>query len=122
MINELTSWRRRRWYHERPTQTVDDGTATGDPANAVVRRVVVGRALDRLTPRQRAVLVLRFYEVLSEGETDHSESWRLREVLPEGLLLVHSEVQRVLSLELYRPTTGELFLVTDLTKLPSGKT
>jgi RNA polymerase sigma factor (sigma-70 family) len=69
MINELTSWRRRRSYHERPTQTVDETAAVGDPANAVVRRVVVGRALDKLTPRQRAVLVLRFYEDLSEAET-----------------------------------------------------
>jgi hypothetical protein len=60
--------------------------------------------------------------VLSGGVIDHSEDWGLREVLPEGLLLMHREVQRRLSLELYRPATGELFLVTDLTKLPTGKT
>jgi hypothetical protein len=58
---------------------------------------------------------------LGPGTTDHSESWWLKEVLPDGLLLVHAEPQRLLALELYRPATGELFLVTDLTSLPSAK-
>jgi RNA polymerase sigma-70 factor (sigma-E family) len=69
MVNELTSWRRRRSYHERASQHVDDGATTADPAHAVVRRVVVAQALARLTPRQRAVLVLRFYDDLSESDT-----------------------------------------------------
>jgi RNA polymerase sigma-70 factor (sigma-E family) len=78
MVNEFISWRRRRWYRERPVDdaelSVDAGRATPDLATpdlatAVVRRIVVGRALARLTARQRAVLVLRFYEDLSEAET-----------------------------------------------------
>lgn len=69
MVNELTSWRRRRRYHERPVDKVDDGALPGDLSASVVRRVVVGHALAQLTPKQRAVLVLRFYEDLSEAAT-----------------------------------------------------
>lgn len=69
LINEYLSWRRRRRYHERPVESPVDGADPVDLASTVVRRVVVGRALAQLTPRQRAVLVLRFYEDLSEAET-----------------------------------------------------
>jgi RNA polymerase sigma-70 factor (sigma-E family) len=68
MINEFTSWRRRRWYGERPAEHIDERLTAPDLAVSVVRRVVVARALARLTARQRAVLVLRFYEDLSEAE------------------------------------------------------
>jgi RNA polymerase sigma-70 factor (sigma-E family) len=67
MVNELTSWRRRKRYHERPSDVPTCGT-TVDPVPSVIRRVVVGRALSRLTPMQRAVLVLRYYEDLTESE------------------------------------------------------
>jgi RNA polymerase sigma factor (sigma-70 family) len=40
-----------------------------DPAVAVDRRDAVVRVLVRLPPRQRAVLVLRYFEQLSEAET-----------------------------------------------------
>jgi RNA polymerase sigma-70 factor (sigma-E family) len=40
-----------------------------DVADAVVRRLVARRALAVLTPRQRAVLVLRYFEDLSEADT-----------------------------------------------------
>ncbi len=40
-----------------------------DSADAVAERDRVSRMLDTLPPRQRAVLVLRFYEDLSERET-----------------------------------------------------
>ena len=46
------------------------------------------------------------------------ESWRVVRLLPEGLLLVHQTTRKVLAWELFRPDTGELFLVTDLTRLP----
>jgi RNA polymerase sigma-70 factor (sigma-E family) len=69
MVNELTSWWRRRRYHERPAADLPEPAAATDPAPAVLRRMVVGRALAGLTAQQRMVLVLRFYEDLSEVET-----------------------------------------------------
>jgi RNA polymerase sigma-70 factor (sigma-E family) len=69
MVNEITSWRRRRRYHERPSDQVPQGAAAADPALTTVRRVVVGQALAQLAPRQRAILVLRYYEDLSEADT-----------------------------------------------------
>ena len=85
----------------------------GDRTDAVVRRVIVGRALAQLAPRQRAVLVLRFYEDLSEAETaemlgcaigtvksqTHHALARLRELAPElaDLLLDANEPNGVLT-------------------------
>jgi RNA polymerase sigma factor (sigma-70 family) len=43
----------------------------GDDPETVARRIVLADALARLTPRQRAVLVLRFYEDRTESETAH---------------------------------------------------
>lgn len=43
--------------------------AGGDPFADSDRRVTLQQALARLTPRQRAVLVLRFYEQHTEAET-----------------------------------------------------
>jgi RNA polymerase sigma-70 factor (sigma-E family) len=102
MVNELTSWRRRRRYHEQPTEPRDDAPSPADVATGVVRRLVVGRALAQLTPRQRAVLVLRYFEDLSEMETaeilgcsvgtvksqTHYAIARLRAVAPELAELV----------------------------------
>jgi RNA polymerase sigma-70 factor (sigma-E family) len=61
------------WRRRGPTEVLDgvprelDGP--GDVSEAVARRVVLRDALARLTPRQRAVLVLRFYEDRTEVET-----------------------------------------------------
>ena len=54
-------WRRRRSSHELPVQAVPD-VAGADPAEQVVGRDAVRRALARLSPKQRAVLVLRHYQ------------------------------------------------------------
>lgn len=60
----VDGWRRRR-LTELPTASPLDA-AGGDEATAADARLTLRDALDRLTPRQRAVLVLRFYEDLTE--------------------------------------------------------
>jgi RNA polymerase sigma-70 factor (sigma-E family) len=61
------SWRRRRWTGESvraelPEPRADDGTSAVDDRHGV------WAALGRLPARQRAVLVLRFYEDLTEQQ------------------------------------------------------
>jgi RNA polymerase sigma-70 factor (sigma-E family) len=55
-------WRRRRSSDERPVESVPDAAGADDPADRVVQRDEVRRALATLSPQQRAVLVLRHYE------------------------------------------------------------
>jgi RNA polymerase sigma-70 factor (sigma-E family) len=63
------SWfRRKGWNNERPTETLPEGTLGGHDTT-VADRDQVWRALQALPPRQRAALVLRFYEDLTEAQT-----------------------------------------------------
>jgi RNA polymerase sigma-70 factor (sigma-E family) len=63
------SWfRRKGWNNERPTETLPEGTLDGHDTT-VADRDQVWRALQALPPRQRAALVLRFYEDLTEAQT-----------------------------------------------------
>ncbi|MEV0456966.1 SigE family RNA polymerase sigma factor [Catellatospora methionotrophica] len=66
MINEQISWWRRR--PARPVAQVPERAGPDEPGQ-VVERIALGQALATLTPRQRAVVVLRFYEDLSEADT-----------------------------------------------------
>jgi RNA polymerase sigma-70 factor (sigma-E family) len=66
LVNTASSWfRKRGWRAERPTETVEGGSYDEDPTV----RPDLTAALARLAPRQRAVVVLRFYEDLSVAET-----------------------------------------------------
>jgi RNA polymerase sigma-70 factor (sigma-E family) len=65
MVNTYSTWWRRRWNGEQPTEELPEHVApahTEEPTD-------IWRALQRLPRRQRAVVVLRFYEDLSEAET-----------------------------------------------------
>jgi RNA polymerase sigma-70 factor (sigma-E family) len=68
MINTWATWRRRRWHGERASDTVPDSPAPGDLASEVALRTAVSRALGGLTKRQRAVVVLRIFDDMSEAE------------------------------------------------------
>jgi len=66
LLNTASSWfRKRGWRAERPTELVESGSYDEDPTV----RPAVTAALSRLAPRQRAVVVLRYYEDLSVAET-----------------------------------------------------
>src|SRR5690348_4036043 len=68
LVNSATSWWRRRWHGERPTDVLPE-PATGDGLDARVERDLLWQHVLTLPARQRAVLVLRFYEDMSEADT-----------------------------------------------------
>jgi RNA polymerase sigma factor (sigma-70 family) len=67
-INQIWSWRRRRSSREVPVSRLVDVAVPG-PADAVADHEAVWSALLTLPPRQRAVIVLRYYEDLSLAQT-----------------------------------------------------
>jgi RNA polymerase sigma-70 factor (sigma-E family) len=103
----VSSWRRGRYRRaEVSSDQLPEHPDPRDETTTVDRRVLLRRALARLTPRQRAVIVLRFFEDLSEADaaaalgcsvgTVKSQTnyalKRLRETAPE--LAEFSEVTR----------------------------
>ncbi|CAL9360601.1 SigE family RNA polymerase sigma factor [Streptomyces sp. DH-12] len=59
---------RRRWWGERPVGELPDRPGPGDVSASVAERSRLEAALALLTPRQRAAVVLRYYEDLPEGQ------------------------------------------------------
>ncbi|MEJ3743206.1 SigE family RNA polymerase sigma factor [Actinomycetes bacterium KLBMP 9797] len=68
LVNTATSWWRRRWHGERPTEVLPERPAH-DEISEHLERDALWRHVKALPARQRAVLVLRFYEDLSEAQT-----------------------------------------------------
>src|SRR5688572_22464130 len=58
IVNERISWWRRR--PPQPVEWIAERAGPDEP-HEIVERLALGQALDTLTPRQRAVLVLRYY-------------------------------------------------------------
>ncbi len=95
LLNQHISWRRQRGRTELPTADPPDRPYSSEDPTIV--RLVMRRALMRLPPRQRAVIVLRYYEDRTERETAellncsigtvksqaHYALARLRELAPE---------------------------------------
>jgi RNA polymerase sigma-70 factor (sigma-E family) len=94
----VSSWRRSRYLREElSTAHLPERSGERDEASDTVHRLVIERALSTLPPRQRAVIVLRYYEDLSEAEVAealgcsvgtvksqaHHALARLRETSPE---------------------------------------
>ncbi|GAA1389663.1 SigE family RNA polymerase sigma factor [Catellatospora chokoriensis] len=67
LANTYNSWWRRRWHGERPTETLPEHPAPSAHA-AVDDRDQLRRALARLPRQQKVVLVLRYFEDLSEAD------------------------------------------------------
>jgi RNA polymerase sigma-70 factor (sigma-E family) len=69
MVTSYLTWRRRRWWGERPIAELPDVADAGDALASVDLRDLLARVLPALPPAQRTVLVLRFYEDLSVEQT-----------------------------------------------------
>lgn len=95
---QISRWRL-RWRQRELTVAAPPDLATSDGAGAADMRIVIRQALARLTPRQRAVLVLRYFEDLPEADvarllgcsvgtvrsTTHRSLAKLRRLCPELL-------------------------------------
>jgi RNA polymerase sigma-70 factor (sigma-E family) len=104
MVRTNISW----WRRQRREVVLDvrEGASAAGPGAAVDRRLLLDHALAQLTPRQRATVVLRFYDDLSERDTaevlgvstgtvksqTHAALVRLRTVAPELAELLDEEV------------------------------
>ncbi|MEH0826004.1 MULTISPECIES: SigE family RNA polymerase sigma factor [unclassified Micromonospora] len=68
LVNVYASWWRRRWRRvEQPTSQLPERAAV-DHVSRVDKRDEVWQALGRLPRRQRAVLVLRYFEDMTEAQ------------------------------------------------------
>ena len=69
MVNTFLRWRQRRWNGEVATGYVPDFSSHADVFAQVDARQALLGALDRLPPRQRAVVVLRYFADQTEAQT-----------------------------------------------------
>jgi RNA polymerase sigma-70 factor (sigma-E family) len=69
LVNAHIDQTRRRWWGERPTETLPDTAETGAETTASDSRDQLRRMLAELPPKDRAVIVLRYYCDLSERDT-----------------------------------------------------
>jgi RNA polymerase sigma-70 factor (sigma-E family) len=92
---QVSRWRGRRRWREHLTADPPDTAgswqrgAVADPAAASALRLTLSSVLGLLTPRQRAVIILRYYEDLPESE--------VAEILGCGVGTVRSQTSRSLA-------------------------
>jgi RNA polymerase sigma-70 factor (sigma-E family) len=107
LVNQYISWRRRP-RPELPSAEVPQHGASHD--DSTLDRIVLRQALAKLAPRQRATIVLRYWEDLTEAQTaevlgcsvgnvksqTHHALARLRTIAPElAHLLSDPEIEEV---------------------------
>lgn len=69
MVNTYATWWRRRWRGEVPAEALPDSPTVHDDFAQVDLRHAVRAALAGLPRRQRAVVVLRYFDDLTEPQT-----------------------------------------------------
>lgn len=69
LVTTYATWWRRRWRGEAPHEVLPERSATADAFDEADRRAVVASALAGLTRGQRAVIVLRYFDDLTEAQT-----------------------------------------------------
>ncbi|WP_037599633.1 SigE family RNA polymerase sigma factor [Streptacidiphilus rugosus] len=67
LVRAAARSRRRRWWGEHPTNDLPDPPASADTAELVSDRHRLTAALALLPPKQRAAVVLRYYQDLPEA-------------------------------------------------------
>ena len=87
VLNEFLSWRRRSWRLIPAGDTAAAGESTSDHADQYAERAALLAEIGKLPRRQRAVLVLRYYEDRSDAEIAALDSelwWHHRHRLPHS--------------------------------------
>ena len=68
LFHTYATWWRRKWNGEHATEDLPD-RGVGDDADANGTQIDLWTAMERLPRRQRAVVVLRYFEDLTEAQT-----------------------------------------------------
>jgi RNA polymerase sigma-70 factor (sigma-E family) len=68
LVNARADWLRRGRHRETPSPSPPDPRTGPDHATEIAGRDAIQRALSGLTPRERSVVVLRYFEDLTESE------------------------------------------------------
>jgi RNA polymerase sigma-70 factor (sigma-E family) len=68
LVRAAAKSKMRRWWSELPSGRLPDRPGAGDLSAAVTDRTRLEVALAQLPPRQRAAVVLRYYEDLAEAQ------------------------------------------------------
>ena len=89
IARQLISWRRRRSAQETIVAAVPDRPVQHDPQQHLLARAQMWQLLAGLPPKQRAVLVLRFYDDLPDNE--------IAALLGCGVSTVRSQAARALA-------------------------
>jgi RNA polymerase sigma-70 factor (sigma-E family) len=69
LVTTYATWWRRRWRGEAPAAVLPERVNATDAFEEADRRAVVAAALATLTRGQRAVVVLRYFDDLTEAQT-----------------------------------------------------
>jgi RNA polymerase sigma-70 factor (sigma-E family) len=108
---QVSWWRRGKVAESMPGEIPEPRSsgASGDVADGLAMRLTLRQALARLTPKQRAVLVLRFYEDRSEAEA--------AAILELNIGTIKSQTVKALNrLRVVAPELAELYVMKGQTR------